>query len=273
MVHLGGPADQVEFGKRTLLAGTQTLLRGLSILELVGSGVSSAKQLSEALSVPRSTVARMIHNLVIEGYLYHIPDKGYFLGARLVELGDRAREQRPLAGLAKPFLQELSDEVHDTIHLGAPTEDGLILYLEKIDGGRGFRMRSRIGLTVPIAATGLGKAILMTMDPDLWKHFYDHALTLTKLQGFSPDLKSFDEFHSDLMLARSRGFAFDDEENETGIRCVAAPVFDHSETAIAAISISSTLNFMPRERLNRLGPEIVKCANRISWDLGWRDEK
>ena len=87
MAHSGGPAEASEFGKRTLMAGTQTLMRGLSILELIGNGMSSVKSLSDTLQVPRSTITRMIHNLVAEGYLYHIPEKGYFLGARLVHLG------------------------------------------------------------------------------------------------------------------------------------------------------------------------------------------
>lgn len=233
MVHLGGPADYGEFGRRTLMAGTQTLLRGLSILELVGNGVSSVKGLTDRLQVPRSTITRMIHNLVTEGYLYHVPERGYFLGARLVELGNRAREQRPLAGIARPFLEALSEQVLDTIHLAVPTNDGAIIYLDKINGSRGFQMRSRVGLTMPMAFTGLGKAILMTMDESEWKDFYDFTSSQRHLKDGWPELKSYPEF-------------FSDENN-----------------AVASISISSTLNFMPRQRINLLGPVIVRCAQRF----------
>ena len=273
MENTGEPANFGEFGKRTLMAGTQTLLRGLSILELIGEGQTSVKTLSETLQVPRSTVTRMIHNLVAEGYLYHIPEKGYFLGARLVNLGERAREQRPLAGIVRPFLEALAEQVRDTIHLGAPTDDGSIIYLDKINGSRGFQMRSRVGLTVPIASTGLGKAILMTMDEEEWDHYYDYAMSQKKFQNAGAELRSYPEFFSDLSLSKQRGFTFDDEENEIGIRCVAAPVFASGSSAVAAISISSTLNFMPRERINLLGPVIVRCAQKISRELGWSNEK
>nr|WP_321454668.1 IclR family transcriptional regulator [uncultured Cohaesibacter sp.] len=268
MAHSGGPADNGEFGKRTLMAGTQTLLRGLSILELIGRGMSSVKALSETLQVPRSTVTRMIHNLVAEGYLYHIPEKGYFLGARLVDLGERAREQRPLAGIARPFLEALSAQVLDTIHLGALTDDGTVIYLDKINGSRGFQMRSRIGLTVPIAFTGLGKAILMTLSEAEWRTCYKMALHLTRDQNYGAALKSYEDFAADLHVCKERGFTFDDEENEIGIRCVAAPVFAQDDRAVAAISISSTLNFMPHERINLMGPVIVRCAQKISRELG-----
>ena len=273
MAHLGGPADYGEFGRRTLMAGTQTLLRGLSILELVGNGVSSVKGLTDRLQVPRSTITRMIHNLVTEGYLYHVPERGYFLGARLVELGNRAREQRPLAGIARPFLEALSEQVLDTIHLAVPTNDGAIIYLDKINGSRGFQMRSRVGLTMPMAFTGLGKAILMTMDESEWKDFYDFTSSQRHLKDGWPKLKSYPEFFSDLSLSKERGYSFDDEENEIGIRCVAAPVFADENNAVASISISSTLNFMPRQRINLLGPVIVRCAQKISRELGWSNEK
>nr|WP_321462131.1 IclR family transcriptional regulator [uncultured Cohaesibacter sp.] len=280
MVQSGGSAEFDAFGKRTLLAGTQTLLRGLTILELIGSGVANVKGLSDALKVPRSTITRMLHNLVTEGYLYHIPEKGYFLGPRLVNLGDRAREQRPLVGVARPFLEALSDQVLDTIHLGAPTNEGTMIYLDKINGSRGFQMRSRIGLTVPMAFTGLGKAVLMTMSESEWSNFYSFAANHPRLQNSGPDLKSYEQFCADLLLSRERGYTFDDEENEIGIRCIAAPVYAEGasayaegERAVAAISISSTLNFMPSERINLLGPVIMRCAQKISRELGWSNMK
>ena len=213
----------------------------------------------------------MIHNLVTEGYLYHVPERGYFLGARLVELGNRAREQRPLAGIARPFLEALSEQVLDTIHLAVPTNDGGIIYLDKINGSRGFQMRSRVGLTCPWLLPAC-KAILMTMDESEWKDFYDFTSSQRHLKDGWPDLKSYPEFFSDLSLSKERGYSFDDEENEIGIRCVAAPVFADENNAVASFQFPA-LNFMPRQRINLLGPVIVRCAQKISRELGWSNEK
>ena len=67
----------------------------------------------------------------------------------------------------------------------------------------------------------------------------------------------------------AQGYAFDLEDNEPSIRCVAAPVRDASSGIVAAISVSSTVPYMSLERMDEMVPVVCDAAMRISAELGW----
>ncbi len=87
---------------------------------------------------------------------------GYLLGPKLIELGAVSLEQMPLSTVARPHLERLADATRDTIHLGV-REGGDVLYIDKIPGTRGLEMRSRIGHRMPLAWTGIGKALMLDL--------------------------------------------------------------------------------------------------------------
>ncbi len=252
---------------RCVVPGTQTLSRGLMLLELVGAGVNDLRQLSERMAVPRSTVARMLGSLVADGYLHHLPYKGYSLGSKLILLGHRALEQRPLTALARPHLEVLAHATRDTVHLGM-LDAGEVLYLDKVPGLRGLEMRSRVGSRMPLASTGLGKAMMFDLPEDTWPDAYGRAVTFASAPN-RPDMRPFPDLDADLRRSRARGFATDLEENEFGIRCVAAPLRDATGAVIGAISVASAATFMPEDRLDTLGPHVAQAAQEISAALGW----
>lgn len=257
--------------EKKIVPGTQTLSRGLALLELVGEGLGDMRRIAERLDIPRSTAARMLSNLVAEGYLHHVPYQGYTLGPKLILLGQRASEQRPLVALAHPFLEALAQATRDTVHFGL-LDQGEVLYLDKLSGARGLEMRSRVGARMPVASTGLGKAMMMARNAAEWRGFYDDAQAFAASQADRPAMRAFDDLAADLSQAATRGWTYDLEENEWGIRCVAAPVRDVSGQVIAAISVASAITFMPEDRMQRLGPLIAHTAREISESLGWRAE-
>ena len=83
-------------------------------------------------------------------------------------LGMRALEQRPLVAMARPHIEALARRTGDTVHLGV-LEDAEVFYLDKISGTRGLEMRSRVGLRMPIACTGLGKGLMLGLPRDQWR--------------------------------------------------------------------------------------------------------
>ncbi|WP_051201716.1 IclR family transcriptional regulator [Paracoccus aminophilus] len=260
------PATTTESPAKT--TGAQTLLRGLALLELVAEGESSVKALAARLGVPRSTAARMLAALVADGYLYNVPYRGYFLGPKLVHLGDRARAQRPLVSLARPILDELAATSRDTVHLGV-LDGAEVLYLDKLPGLRGLEMRSHIGKRMPVATTGLGKAIMLALPESRWPALYAAAVEAAAERPESPPVRAFADLAADLRACVARGWASDLEENEYGIRCVSAPLRDAGGAVAGAISVSSALNFMPEDRMRALGPVVRQAADAISNALGW----
>ncbi|WP_256591466.1 IclR family transcriptional regulator, partial [Pseudomonas sp. HMWF006] len=152
--------DAPEKTKDAAPTGTQTLLRGLGVVQAVASGARDLKEIARLIGTTRSTTHRLASCLVDERYLRVVPQMGYLLGPKLIELGFQAREELPLVSLAGPYLDELSALTGDTVHLGIREGDE-VLYLLKNPGRNGPEMRSRVGHRMPLARTGIGKALML----------------------------------------------------------------------------------------------------------------
>lgn len=248
--------------------GTQTLLRGLVVLECVADGVSDVRGIAARLGTPRSTTHRLLGSLVAQGYLHHIPYRGYLLGPKLLLLGQRALEQRPLAALARPHLEALAQQTGDTVHLGV-VEGEEVLYLDKVSGTKGLEMRSRVGQRMPLASTGVGKALMLGMDEARWEALYRRAEAQRAGQPDKPPMRPWTEYLDEMRRYRAQGVVLDLEENELGIRCVGAPVRDIGGRVVAGLSVASALPWMPEERMARLAPVVRQRAESLSKELGW----
>ncbi|WP_201747354.1 IclR family transcriptional regulator [Glaciimonas sp. PCH181] len=248
--------------------GTQTLMRGLAVVHAVAAGARDLMQIAAAVGTTRSTTHRLASCLVQERYLRFSLNTGYALGPKLIELGFQAREEVSLSVVARPFLESLAEQTNDTIHLAVRDADDVI-YLDKIPGKKGLEMRSRVGHRMPIATTGVGKALMLELTEDRWKDLYEkrtfaHSADSAKLLKKG----SWTEFLEHMQQYAKGGFSFDLEDNEPSIRCVAAPIRDASHAIVAAISVSSTLPYMPYKRMQALIPIVKQAAAAISTELG-----
>jgi DNA-binding IclR family transcriptional regulator len=250
--------------------GAQTLLNGLSLVRLVADGMKDAPELQRATGLPRSTVHRLLQALKSEGYLRETA-VGLGLGPTLIELGFGALSSNPLTTVAGPHLEGLAAQALDTVHLAA-RDDGSVLYLMKIPGQRGAEMRSRVGLRMPLTRTGIGKALLLDDDATAWVERW-RAETPADETAASPvapqnGAKAEEDFVSRMKHYRKGGYSFDMEENEPGIRCVAAPVRDGSGAIVGAISVSATAPYMPVARMREILPLVQQVAGSISAEMG-----
>jgi DNA-binding IclR family transcriptional regulator len=251
--------------------GTQTLLRGMAIIEAVAEGAHTLSPIGDRIGCTRSTTHRLVTALVQAGYLRHSVTSGtglrtYLLGPKLVEMGFLAREMLPVVQAARHHLQALATLTQDTVHLGIG-EGTEVLYLDKISGQRGLEMRSRIGKRMPMASTGVGKALMLDMPEAQWHALYDAALGHAATPNAA--LPVWDDYRDAMRRFADMGAALDMEENELGIRCVAAPVRDASAEIVAAISVASATPYMPEDRMEALVPRVIEAASTISRDLGW----
>lgn len=250
-------------------AGTQTLLRGLAILEAAAGGARDLRSFAAALGTTRSTTHRLVSSLVQARYLRQVQG-GYLLGPKLIELGTIALEQMPLTSVARPHLERLAEATLDTIHLGVRDGDD-VLYIDKIPGTRGLEMRSRVGHRMPLASTGIGKALMLDLQPDVWQALFDASRRALAGVSFKPDNRpDTPTFLQRMATYSGSGYTLDLEENEASIRCVAAPVRDASGAIVAAVSVASTIPYMPLERMDELVPVVQREARAISEELGWR---
>lgn len=252
-----------QAGAARVSLGTQTLVRGLDILSIVAEGGCTLNDLSTALQLTRSTAHRLAATLVEHRYLDYARNQGYRLGPKLLELGFLASNQLSLPRSARPYLEDLAVQSGDTIHLAVRDGDRA-LYLDKIAGRRRVEIGSRVGERQPLRSTGLGKALILDESEGVWRGLYE--LEDRRGSSYGVDYPLWIQRMRDYA---SRGYAFDLEENEDRIRCVAAPIRGVAGVIVGAISISSAAQYMDDDRMHRLVEDVQASAGAISLDLGW----
>lgn len=243
-------------------AGSQTLMRGLDLIEAVSHEVLTLSELAVKLDLTKSTTHRLLSALVDRGYLAFTPRAGYRLGPKLLLLGTLAQAQADLVQVARPHLEELAAATEDTVHLGIFDGD-FALYLDKVPGRRRITISSRVGDRQPLSSTGLGKALMIDSSPAYWLERFEADQAAGAMRA---DAK--------VWLARMQGYAeagraFDLEENEDQIRCVAAPIRDAAGKIVGAISVSTAAQYMSDDRMTALSDEVRGTANAISHELGF----
>jgi DNA-binding IclR family transcriptional regulator len=255
--------DQPEKGSK--VTGSQTLLRGLDMLDQVVDGPVRLAELSQRMGLTRSTTHRLANALIDRGFLTYLPRDGYQLGPKLLQLGFLAQSQADIVQIARPRIEALAAATEDTVHLGR-LDGELALYLDKIPGRRRVEISSRVGDRHPLTSTGLGKALLIDGDEEEWARLFAAD------QAHGTPRAERDVWFERMRHYAQAGHAFDLEENEDQIRCVAAPFRDASGKIVGAISISSAAQYMADDRMEALSSEVRETAQLISRDLGWTND-
>jgi DNA-binding IclR family transcriptional regulator len=245
----------------------KALVKGLAVLDLLTlrPGGLRLSQIIEHSGVPKGTALRLLEALTSAGAVAEDDHGIYRLGPRCITWGSAFLESVDLRRLARDVLARLADLTGETCHLGIL--DGLqVLYIDKIDGKHAIRMFSRIGSSNPLYCAGLGKAMLAFLpEPDV-------ARVAAGLEPRTENTITDPEaLRRELAAIRQRGYAIDDVENEEGVRCAGAPIFDHESHVVASISVAGPAYRMTRERIKTLGPGIRDAAGEVSRRLGAAD--
>ena len=220
-------------------------------------------ELTVATGMNKVTVLRLAEALLDCQYLTRHPDGGYSLGVAVVRLGSAYTAGLDLRSVARPVLEDLVQKSGETAHL-VVFSGASAVYLDKYDSPSAVRMHSRVGQSITLYSTASGKALLAWLAPDVVESLLDQPLEART----SATLTSLDELLADLEVTRRRGWSLDDVENEEEIRCVGAPIFDHTGAVSAACSLSGPIQRITRERAEELGPLLAAAAARISLSLG-----
>lgn len=244
------------------------LQRGLRILRLFSESPRglTAKQVAALSRLPVSTVHRFLSNLVAAGFLNRDPEGTHCLGVACFSIGQAAAAQLDIRRLSLPYLRELNQQTRETIHL--TVRHGLsAVYVEKLDSPEPLRIYSRIGGSVPLHCTAVGKVLLAYMPAEEQERLLPQ-LDLKRLTANS--VGNLQELKSELYRVRKNGFASDLEEHELHIRCVAAPIWDHTGSVQSSLSVTAPAFRMPVGRLRQLAPVIQAAGLKISAELGYQ---
>jgi DNA-binding IclR family transcriptional regulator len=249
----------------------QTIERVATIFDVMAQSAQgiSLKELSAKVDLPKGTTHRLLSSLAYFGYVRQASEsKNYHLGFKLVELGNLLLDQLDLRSQAKPFLINLCERINETVHL-VVLDQNEALYIDKVvskEKPGGLQMVSRVGLRVPAHCSAVGKILLAHQSE---KEINDLVQTKGLSQRTKNTITDPDRLKTHLKTVRNQGYAIDNEENEKGIRCVSAPIYDQQGRAIAAISISGPTARISKQLVqNSLKKEVIKTALAISRELG-----
>jgi IclR family acetate operon transcriptional repressor len=246
----------------------RSLAKALATVEALAANPKglTALDLGRALKLPRATVYRILGTLGAHGYVERANgNQAYRLSLKVLDLGSRVLQGVDLLEAAQPVLQDLQRRCRETVHL-AVCETGRMVYLHKLEGDGPFVMKSRVGASMPMHSTALGKSVLAFLpaaqvNAILQQHGLPRRTPRT--------IVSRAALERELARVRRQGYAIDDIENEEGVRCAGAPVLDHRGLPAAAISISAPASRMSRARARGLAGLVREQARRLSAILGW----
>lgn len=213
-------------------------------------------ELSRRTGIPKSSAFRLLA-ILEQRKLIERQGTRYILGQRLFELGNRVSFCRPrsLRDLALPFLSDLYELTHETVHL-AILEGTDVLYLEKLFGHQQVRAPSAVGGRVPAYCSAIGKALLSASDKEKIEEVLKSGLT--PRTGYT--IVDSSMFLEELQLVRTKGIAFDREESKIGVNCVASPILSRAGRLVGAVSICGpTGRFSP----NACAGAVVQVARGI----------
>lgn len=222
-------------------------------------------EMAERLGLHKSTVHRFVVNLEAAGFLERDSRSGrYRLGLRIFELGGLVMKGMNLWDEALPFLEGLVRDTGETGHL-AVLDGGEAIYVERVEARRALRVPSAIGRGYPAHATNLGKVLLA----DLPKPELRELVSRKGLHAYTPNtITSLADLEGELDRIREQGFAVDNEEYDEGLRCVGAPILDHSARVVAAIGIGGPVTRVTPERIEPLAEVLREAADGLSRRLG-----
>jgi DNA-binding IclR family transcriptional regulator len=229
-------------------------------------GSTTLSEIASHMRGHPSTTYRLLAVLERYGFARRDPRTGrYDIGLRLAELGYLALSQVELRGIARPTLQRLMEVTGETIHLMLLDGDRGI-YIDRVESPQRVRVASNLGECQYLHSSAVGKALLAFLPEEKLA-----AILSTRLPRFTSNtITSASVLRQHLAEVQRRGYAIDDCEGEDSVRCVGAPIFDHSGQILASISIAGPAYRLDLQQLKTWGSLVRQAAMEISALLGYR---
>ena len=208
---------------------------------------------------------RLISSLVELGYVSKDSSDHYSLTLRMFTIGSRALGNVELLDVANPVAGMLRDQTGETVHIGI-LEGYRAVYVLKRESRYTIRMNSRVGRSIPLHCSAIGKILLSAL-PENEVNAYIESEGLKRFTAKT--ICDSESLGKELGRIRECGYAFDDEEHEEGIFCIAAPIRDTYGEVVAAMSLSTPTFRLDRDGIDELVAKVRSACDTISKVLGY----
>lgn len=249
----------------------QSLQRGLEILVAVAQADRplGITELSRQFGLAKGSISRLVATLTQQEFLTRDPETAkYRVSMKVWELGNGAMSRFDVRAIARPVMSELNAATQETVHLTVLTEADEMVFLDKLDSTRAVRPNVVLGAPHPVYCVANGKAVLAFLP----KARVESVLR-GKLRKFTDTtITRKSELLEHLDKVRRLGYAVNRGEYRADVSGLAAPICNHTGSAVAALGISVPSSRMTPELIADLAPRLVESARQISRALGYRGD-
>lgn len=260
---MGRPKNFDAKEKQTTI---QTLDRALDVLDaFAGASGLTLTELANQLDQSPATMYRVLATLQAREIVEIDQNaQAWFIGPMAFRLGSAFLRRSSIVERSRPVMRELMEVTGETSNLGIE-RNGVVMFISQVETHESIRAFFAPGTMSPMHASGIGKALLSCFS----EKQIDQFLRRTDLIRFSPNtITSPTMLREELATIQSRGWAYDDEEKATGMRCIAAPILDIYGEAIAGISISGPTQRLPESDVPKIGALVRDAALTVSRSIG-----
>jgi IclR family acetate operon transcriptional repressor len=248
--------SEAQSGKVQALDRAVVLLRTLA-----RDGKATLSELAERSEMPASSAHRLLVTLESHGLVeFGEQTQDWTIGVEAFRIGSAFVQRSNLVDISRDVMHRLVRETGETANLAIP-DDGEVVFLSQVDTQNPIRAFFRAGTRVHMHSSGIGKALLSEFDAD-------RVQRIAKARGLprftDKTLTTADALVADLAETRRRGWSFDDEERFSGMRCIAAPIFNSFAEAVAGVSISGPAVRFEDIRVAEMGEAVRRAADEIT---------
>jgi IclR family acetate operon transcriptional repressor len=254
-------------GEDDRLGRVQSLVRAFGLLDALAKHDDglTLTEVAKLAILPRSTAHRLLTTMDALRYVeFDSSTNRWMIGVQAFALGSAFVQVRDLGRLGRPIMRSLMIEANEVVNIAVSDTEGVryVGQVRPVDQRAGT---CQPGIHLPMHTTASGKVLLAHWNSPELDSFLDGRPLARRTYS---SIVEKNALVSQLGQIRTQGFAIDDEENSTGMRCVAAPVFDRNNRVRASLSISGSIARLPDQRLNTLGRSLAAAARRMSEDIG-----
>jgi DNA-binding IclR family transcriptional regulator len=231
------------------------LVKAAQVVDVLvrSEGPTKLGTLASEVQLPKSSIHRLLAELVELGVARRGDDGNYRPGYRLVQWGHAADRALGLRAAAEPLMRELSAAVGESLHLHVP--DGTRrMCVAAVEGPQTLRPVIHLGQLMPLGRGAAGKVLLAYAGPEVRQAAWDEADERTR--DLWPDPGALERI-------REQGWAKSVAEMEPGLTAISAAVPTRGDDALAALTVSGATSRMSEERCQDLLPELLGTVRQI----------
>lgn len=243
-----------------------SLARGLAVVQAFQERKRqlTIAQISHRTQIPRAAVRRCLHTLIKLGYVTH-DGRVYSLLPKVLTLGHAYVSSTPLAVSAQPYLDRMSERLHEACNMATLEGDDILYIARSAITERLISVNLAVGGRLPAYCTSMGRVLLAGLDDASLREYLAKADLRPRTRR---TLHTPEALLECLQQVRQQGWCIVDQELEQGLRSAAVPVYDASGQVLAAINVSTHANRVSRTALEqRYLPIVVQASRELSEQL------